>query len=234
MPMRDPDNDVLFSSLAVSKSLLGLFHDNLQTHRVLTEKHHSDNIRPSVLVRDSPNEIQERPQPPTGMKGGLWWKPAAAAVLFVGVALYTDYIRRQRLAEGFLNVADMMRNLREASGALGQGKSYDQWIGWMYQNPATATKALNDFKARVFAPECEFRPDWSTVLPKGLNRPMAPPGKQYANIAYKTYLDCLANGSYVCVQKLDDFKKRFMKPNCNFKRVTKSAEYNRNYTPVFE
>ena len=49
MPMRDPDNDVLFSSLAVSKSLLGLFRDNLQTRRVLTEKHHLVNIRPSVL-----------------------------------------------------------------------------------------------------------------------------------------------------------------------------------------
>ena len=79
------------------------------------------------------------------MKGWRWWKPVAAAVIFLVTVIYTDSIRRNRLGEGFLNVADMMRNLREASGALGQGKSYDQWIGWMYQNPATATKALNEF-----------------------------------------------------------------------------------------
>ncbi len=154
------------------------------------------------------------------------------AVLQVGV----KYIYRRY--EGFqaaqTDVATMIRNLQEASGALGDDKSYGLWVGYLYKHPETAGDALNDFKSRVFQPDCAFRQDWDTKLPDGSTRPMAAESAELANVAYKAYLDCLANNSEGCIMSLDDARERFMQPGCNFLNPSNSDSYAANYKPVFK
>jgi hypothetical protein len=136
--------------------------------------------------------------------------------------------------EGQPDVAKMIQNLQEASGALGDDKSYGLWVGYMYKYPEMAADALNDFKSRVFQPNCTFRQDWDTKLPPGLQRPMAAENAELANIAYKAYLDCLANNSEGCIKSLDDARARFMGPGCNYLNPPDTDSYAVNYKPVFK
>ena len=154
------------------------------------------------------------------------------AIIQVGVKyLYRRY-------EGFqaaqTDVAKMIQNLQEASGALGDDKSYGIWVGYLYKHPESAGDALNDFKARVFQPNCSFRQDWDTKLPPGLQRPMAAENADVANIAYKAYLDCLANNSEGCINSLDDARSRFMEPGCSYLNPSDTNSYAVNYKPVFK
>lgn len=144
------------------------------------------------------------------------------------------FMRKEAFADGQTDVAKMIQNLQEASGALGDDKSYGRWIGYMYKHPEGAAEALNDFKSRVFQPSCRFRQDWDTRLPPGLQRPMAAESADVANIAYKAYLDCLANNSEGCILSLDDARKRFMEPGCNFLNPSDTDSYAAHFKPVFK
>jgi len=162
------------------------------------------------------------------------WKPCAAATLFILAMLYNEYRKRHPLTEGYADaIATMMNNLDAATGKLGDGKSYELWIGYAYQNPDKSALALDDFKARTMTPNCMFRKDWFKTLPAGMERPMAAQNKDLANAAYKTYLDCLSNNSEICITQLDDFRKRFMEPGCNFRAPNDSSLYAKDYRPVF-
>ena len=161
---------------------------------------------------------------------------AVVAILFAVVQVGVKYLYRRY--EGFqaaqTDVAQMIRNLQEASGKLGDDKSYGLWVGYMYKNPKDATDALNDFKKRVFQPNCAFRQDWDTKLPAGKSRPMAAENAEIANIAYKAYIDCLANNSEGCILSLDDARERFMAPGCNFLNPADTDSYMKDYKPVFK
>ncbi len=162
------------------------------------------------------------------------WKPCAAATLFILAMLYNEYRKRHPLTEGYADaIATMMNNLDAATGKLGDGKSYELWIGYAYQNPDKSALALDDFKARALTPNCMFRKDWFKTLPKGMERPMPAQNKDLANAAYKTYLDCLSNNSMICVKQLDDFRTRFMEPGCNLRAPSDSSLYAKDYRPMF-
>lgn len=167
------------------------------------------------------------------------WKPCAAATLFILAMLYNEYRKRHPLTEGYAGqtnsnmIATMLNDLSAATGKLGDGKSYELWIGYAYQNPEKSAIALDDFKARALMPNCMFRQDWFKTLPKGMERPMPAQNKDLANTAYKTYLDCLSNNSAVCINQLDDFRTRFMEPGCNLRVPSDSSLYNKEYRPVF-
>lgn len=131
------------------------------------------------------------------------------------------------------DISSWMMNFQRATQNTPGSTPYDQWIGYLYKNPATSSKALNDFKSRVFVPSCKFQRDWNTVLPKGMGRPMAASDATNANIAYKSYLDCLARSDLKCINQLNNALARFMEPGCRFKKPKSPTEYNTNYTPVF-
>jgi hypothetical protein len=171
------------------------------------------------------------------------WKTTVALVLFCLIFLFiASSVKLARATnndddEGFQNMADIQRliqQLQGASGQLGELKAYEDWIGWIYTNPQTSTLAFNDFKSRVFQPNCKFRDDWSTRLPPGKLRPNPAANAQLANTAYRTFLGCLAKGNAKCTALLDDVKQRFMEPDCNFLNPADPASYSQNVSEVFK
>jgi hypothetical protein len=158
------------------------------------------------------------------------WKPFAAAALFVLVMLYV--LSRER-REGFESVDNMIKALQAATGQLGATQSYDQWVGYLYKHVEDSGPVLNDIKTRAFQPSCQFRRDWFETLPAGLQRPLGADKPDLANAAYKSWLDSLAAGNNDVMMQLDDFRKRFLDSNCEFKNPTNLSSYNANYKPVF-
>lgn len=164
-----------------------------------------------------------------------------AACLFILVYLYTEY--RHRQTEAFQNLQGMnpnqimefVKKIQTASGELGQEKLYDKWVGWIYTHAKekSSLDALNDFKSRIFKDSCLFRMDWNTNIPPGLTIPISADNKDLANMAYQNYLRCLASGNMICIQQLDDFKRRFMLPSCEFKNHPNKDTYTKNLGPVF-
>lgn len=108
-----------------------------------------------------------------------------------------------------------LERLRGATGENNPETSYNNQVGFLYQNPQLSAVALNDFKSRVFQPDCKFRVDWSINL-NGKQKPMPPANMDLANIAYRSQLQCLAKGNSTCVNLLNDAKQRFMEPECGF------------------
>jgi hypothetical protein len=163
----------------------------------------------------------------------MLWKPAAAAVLFI---LVMFFVMSRKSKDGFQNFNWMqfIQQLKQAAGQQEQIGKYDQWIGYLYKYPTDSAKSLNDFKSRAFQPNCRFRMDWNTNLPQGLLRPTAAKNGAEANLAYRGFLDCLGNGTQDCLLKLDDVRKRFMEPGCNFLNPSDPRTYSRNYQAVFK
>ena len=161
------------------------------------------------------------------------WKPILAAVVFLLAMMYNISVRT---TEGFqaFNWTDFMNQLRRAQGQQEQLSAYDKWIGYLYKYPADSGKSLNDFKSRAFYPSCEFRMNWATHLPPGSMRPTAAPNGTEANVAYRSFLDCLASKNQDCLMKLEDVRKRFMQPGCSFLNPSNASTYNRNYQAVFK
>lgn len=158
-----------------------------------------------------------------------------ALLLFI-LALWYNAISWQKSCqrrEGFDDVATMIKNLQEATNEIGDAKSYDVWLGYVYANSPKVATALNDFKRRVFQPSCKFRPNWDTQLPPGMVRPMGAQKADVANVAYKSYLDCLANNSEGCTLKLNDFRARFMEPGCLFLNPSNTDSYVKDYVAPF-
>jgi predicted DNA-binding transcriptional regulator len=167
----------------------------------------------------------------------------AASLFFLLIYLYTEFRLRQQRTESFQNLQGMnpnqimefVKKIQLASGQLGQEKVYDKWVGWIYTHSTekSSLDALNDFKSRVFKDSCLFRMDWNKNIPPGLTIPMAADNKDLANMAYQSYMRCLAMGNPLCIQQLDDFKRRFMMPDCEFKYQSNKDAYTKNLGPVF-
>lgn len=138
--------------------------------------------------------------------------------------------------EGFQEqgVAEMIRNLNAASGVLGDAKSYDLWVGYLYTHSDSSDKALNDMKRRFFDSSCQFRPDWATNLPPGKQRPIGATSADLANAAYQTFFKCVANQSFGCLEALADARERFMQPGCAYGQPQQIDADEKQYTPVFK
>lgn len=167
------------------------------------------------------------------MKLKLTWHLKAAIGIVVIAFLLNYHYYKPKTIEGFSWFSDFFARFRRASGEAQAISSYDQFVGWLYANPATSGNALNDLKARAFQPTCEFKVNWSEVLPDGLGRPVAPVNKDLANVAYKSWLDCLARNDQACVSQLNDAMRRFMAPGCSFQTGKPISTYNTNYRAVF-
>jgi hypothetical protein len=166
------------------------------------------------------------------MKFHFSWKLGVGFSLFVLAMIYNEY--RIRSIEGFGQLETMMQNLKNArddSIALG---SYSWWTAWLYAHPETSSVPLNDFKSRVFQPNCKFRTDWATNLPPGMLIPPVPQNVDLANIGYKTYIDGIATKKPHALAALNDARKRFMEPDCQFLNPSDTSSYNQNYSPVFK
>jgi len=158
-----------------------------------------------------------------------WILLITALLIFLLAMIYNRHI-----LEGFdADTAAMLSNLAKASQNEKGTGSYNTWVGWLYANPEKSGAALNDFKKRVFQPDCKFRSDWSTNPPPGKNIPIAPESADLANTGYNYFLKGLANGNQVCISSLDDAKERFMEPGCNFLRHEDANMYKKDYHPVF-
>ncbi len=163
------------------------------------------------------------------------WKPALALLFFIAILLYfTGTWKATIQKEHFqsIDIQKMILELQKASGALGKQNAYSSWVGWLYTHIESSGAPLNDFKRRVFHPNCKFRRDWATNLPSGLTRPIPAENKNLANISYRTYLTCLADGNPQCIQQLEDARRRFMEPSCQILRQNPS-EYTKNIQEVF-
>jgi hypothetical protein len=166
------------------------------------------------------------------MKLKLTWK-LKAAIVIVMVAFFLNYkYYTSEVIEGFI-FRDFFTRFRRASGEQQAQSSYEQFIGWLYSRPEQSGNALNDLKARAFQPTCQFRVNWKDNLPDGLGRPIAPVNKDLTNVAYKSWLDCLARNDQGCVSQLNDAMRRFMAPGCSFQTGKPISTYNTNYRPVF-
>jgi hypothetical protein len=166
------------------------------------------------------------------MKLHFSWKLGVGLCLFILAMLYNEQIRQT--IEGFDAVSDIIKNMKQArDGSISLG-SYTWWVAWLYAHPETSSEPLNDFKSRVFQPNCEFRKDWATKLPPGLIIPVVQGSVEFANIGYKAYLDALADKNPYTLNTLDDAKKRFMDPSCQFLNPSDPSTYNQNYRPLFK
>jgi hypothetical protein len=159
-------------------------------------------------------------------------------IFFILILLYVEHTR-QTSKEGFTPMVwqqyyEMIRNLQQAQGLLGESKTYDDWVGHLYKNPEDATLVLNDFKSRVFQDSCKFRDDWAYNIPSGMMRPIAPKDATLANTAYRSFMQCVANRNQACIDKLNDARRRFMDSNCGFKNQTDFKAYSRNIPTVFK
>lgn len=157
-------------------------------------------------------------------------------IFFVFVIISACYILSKRsVIEPYqeFDIQQFIKQIQQASGQLGKEKAYDDWIGWLYTHVETSGKPLDDFKKRVFQPSCKFRRTWATELPPGMVRPFPAKTKELANIAYRTFLTCLAEGNQHCLNQLEDARQRFMEPNCNFLNPRDTSSYAKDVQEVF-
>ena len=115
-----------------------------------------------------------------------------------------------------MDMQKMILQFQQSAGLLDKQNSYNDWVGWVYKHVESSGEPLNDFKKRVFQPTCQFRRDWVTTLPNGMMRPNPAGNKDLANVAYRSYLQCIADGNSACLQQLEDARIRFMEPGCEF------------------
>lgn len=163
------------------------------------------------------------------------WKPLLAMLFFIAALLYFTGIWKFRLQQDNfqdIDVQKMITELQQATGALGKQNAYSSWVGWLYTHVESSGAPLNDFKNRFFYPNCKFRRDWATRLPQGLTRPIPAANKNLANISYRTFISCVAEGNQECIQQLQDAHLRFMEPTCQFSRQS-SSEITKNIQEVF-
>lgn len=116
--------------------------------------------------------------------------------------------------EGFNPWQNFLQQFQQAQK---DREAYDLWVGYAYRtsNKDQTAKVLNDMKYRYFFNYCEFRPNWASP-PPGMSVPNGAKDAVIATAAYKTFVQCVQKGSNVCVGRLNDAIRRFMKPGCNF------------------
>lgn len=159
-------------------------------------------------------------------------------IFFAIILLYVEH-KRQTSKEAFTPFGweqyyEMIRRIQQAQGLLGESKSYDDWVGYLYKNVEDSTLALNDFKSRVFLDDCQFREDWAYNIPSGMMKPIPAKDSNLANTAYRAFMQCIANRNQACIDKLNDARRRFMQPSCGFKNQTDFKAYSRNIPTVFK
>lgn len=139
------------------------------------------------------------------------------------------------ISEGFQpSWMNWLNQIRQAEGQLGESKTYDDWVGYLYQNVDNSALCLNDFKSRVFTPGCQFRKDWAYNLPPGMNKPIAASSSALATTAYRSFMKCVAQRKQPCIDKLNDARKRFfIEGSCGFKNQTDYSAYTRDIPIVF-
>ena len=175
----------------------------------------------------------------TGMSGmsdllARLWKPILALIAFCIAMLINDsVISSRRLTEPLTDIQKMVQNLQVAQGQRGQVQAFDSWVGYLYKHPESSGVPLNDFKQRVFQPTCKFRRNWASVLPRNTVRPMPASNAQLANVAYKTFLDGLAQGNQECIKKLNEARERFMESDCEFLVQSSPNNYKKGFQAVF-
>ncbi len=155
-------------------------------------------------------------------------KLVLGVLIFIGILYITGLLHKS--IEGFQNPWEGL--IRRILDAQKKQKSYDLWIGYLYKNAPQNSGILNDFKSRVFQPQCEFRPYWSEQLPPGMNVPMGAQTATEANIAYKSFMQCVAEGNPLCMNQLNNARVRFMKPGCQF-NIRDRASLTRDYRASF-
>lgn len=149
-------------------------------------------------------------------------------LILIGVLYISGFLHKS--VEGFANPWEaLIRRILEAQQ---KQKSYDLWVGYLYKNAPQNSGILNDFKSRVFQEQCEFRPYWSEKLPAGMSVPMGAQTATEANIAYKNFIQCIAQGNSLCLNQLNNARIRFMKPGCDF-NVRDKASLTRDYRASF-
>ena len=139
-------------------------------------------------------------------------------LIFVAVLIITSYLARlvvfDASAEGFQNPFEaFFRKLKDQQS---NANAYNQWVGYVYKSAEQNSGVLNDFKEKVFAPSCDFRKDWATNQ-QGMGIPTPANSVDLANLAYKTYLNCLKSGNPICVNQLGNARARFMENGCQYK-----------------
>ena len=156
-------------------------------------------------------------------------------ILFVLAMSYNTYRILTNTIEPFDDsVNALLASLTKASQNDKGNGSYTSWIGWLYAHPESSAIPLNEFKSRVFQPSCKFRLNWSTDIPTGLTIPQSPETIEIANTAYSYFLKGLSNGNQVCINALDDARRRFMEPECAFLNPSDPKSYSKGYTQVFK
>ena len=146
-------------------------------------------------------------------------------LILFGIIYVSGHLNK--VLEGFGNpFEDMIRQLQQAQNI---SSAYDKWIGYVYKHAPENSNILNDFKERVFQPNCKFRKTWATDLPKGMNIPTPANNATSANIAYKTYMNCLTTGNNKCLGQLENARIRFMEPGCQFLSPKDPKSYSREY-----
>ena len=132
--------------------------------------------------------------------------------------------------EGFANPFEkVIKKLKEAQQG---GLAYYQWVGYLYKNPAKNSDILNDYKSRVFQPDCRFRDNWATKLPPGMIIPLSANSKDLASIAYKKYFEALSKGEGGTGEQLINSLKRFMAPGCAL--LNDPSQYRRPFNVSFK
>lgn len=156
-----------------------------------------------------------------------------AVLLLATMILLGIYVSRQQ--DSFLDYNTFIKYFQDANTRNQAQTQYESWIGYLYANPSTNAHILNDFKSRAFQPTCLFRQGWSETLPRGMSRPTtsAAPSKELASTAYRNTLECLASPNGFCVPFLDDFRKRFFEPGCDFRNPGTLSEYSTNIQATF-
>jgi hypothetical protein len=149
-------------------------------------------------------------------------------LLFSFILFFISFLVRSVKIETFMDFNSFQRYFQTIQYKNQASENYQAWLGYIYSNPSTSAELLNDFKKRAFQPSCLFRRDWSSRIPTGLNRPNPPQTKELANMAYLNTLKCLAKTNSQCTFVLDDFRKRFFEPGCEF-RNPPLADYVANY-----
>jgi len=162
------------------------------------------------------------------------WRIWFALSFFLASLAYNAYAFHN--TEGFEEqnpAAALLKAFTNATDNEKSANSFNYIIAWLYTHPESSGPALNDLKRRVFQPNCKFRRDWVTNPPEGSSITPVDLNIELANTSYSEFLKCLARGNQVCLNALDDAKRRFMEPGCGFLNPSDMKSYSANYKAVF-
>jgi len=136
----------------------------------------------------------------------------------------------REIKEGFRNPWEDIVN--KIKGLEDESKTYGSWLGYLYKNSSKNGDILNDFKSRVFQPNCKFRHDWASKLPKGMNVPTAANSPEMAMIAYKKFFTNVSKGRETTIKQLDNARTRFMTSDCQY--LNDPSQYMKGFNVAFK